>query len=224
MTAANMLNQYAAVTADGADMPVTYDRWVAMTRFGAYSIVYSGWNPVVERVQSSGGTTATVRYVWGKDLSGTLQGAGGVGGAWYFPAYDANGNITQYVDADGHVVASYAYDAFGNTVTESGAMAGTFPFRFSTKYYDSESGLYYYGYRFYSPKLGRWMNRDPIEEDGGVNLYGFCGNRTLDYADRLGQFTIHLHLDKAGYVGLTTEEGVIYVTSFRVPRCGLRSH
>ena len=47
-------------------------------------------------------------------------------GAWYFPAYDANGNITQYVDEDGHVVASYAYDAFGNTVAESGAMASAF--------------------------------------------------------------------------------------------------
>ena len=42
--------------------------------------------------------------------------------------------------------------------------------RFSTKYYDAEAGLYYYGYRYYSPSLGRWISRDPIEEEGGVNL------------------------------------------------------
>ena len=244
--AANALNQYAAVTADGDDMPVEYDRWGAMTRFGAYfydcerngqvsfittnlpngrirqvstsgydglkrriyksvsspagvshEYYYNGWNPVVERVRPSGGTTSTVRYVWGKDLSGTLQGAGGVGGllatqvggAWYFPAYDANGNITQYVDEDGHVVASYAYDAFGNTVAQSGAMAETFPFRFSTKYYDSESGLYYYGYRFYSPKLGRWLTRDPIEEAGGVNVYCNANNNLMSEIDFLGLVT-----------------------------------
>ena len=162
-----------------------------------HEFYYNGWNPVVEKITPSGGTTATVRYVWGKDLSGNLQGAGGVGGlfatqvggAWYFPAYDANGNITQYVDEDGHVVASYTYDAFGNTVAESGAMASVFPFRFSTKYYDSESGLYYYGYRFYSPRLGRWLTRDPIEESGGVNLYGFCGNDVVGKVDVLGFWT-----------------------------------
>ena len=94
---------------------------------------------------------------------------------------------SEVVSALTDVVASYAYDAFGNTVTESGAMAGTFPFRFSTKYYDSESGLYYYGYRFYSPKLGRWLTRDPIEEAGGVNLYGFCGNDGVRKWDKLGR-------------------------------------
>ena len=99
-----------------------------------------------------------------------------IGGVWYFPLYDANGNVTDYVSETGEVVASYAYDAFGRTIAQSGSMADTFPFRFSTKYYDAEADLYYYGYRYYSPELGRWLTRDPIEEDGGDNLYAFCGN------------------------------------------------
>jgi len=60
------------------------------------------------------------------------------------------------------------------------------PFRFSTKYYDAEIGLYYYGYRYYSPSMGRWLNRDPIEEQGGLNLYGFVGNNPVDRWDFLG--------------------------------------
>jgi RHS repeat-associated protein len=50
------------------------------------------------------------------------------------------------------------------------------PFRFSSEYLDSETGLVYYNYRYYSPELGRWTKRDSIEESGGWNLYGFVGN------------------------------------------------
>ena len=60
------------------------------------------------------------------------------------------------------------------------------PFRFSTKYLDSETGLYYYGYRYYDPVTGRWPSRDPIEEEGGVNLYGFLGNDGVNKVDFLG--------------------------------------
>ena len=95
-------------------------------------------------------------------------GAGGVGGLvavsvdgdYYFPGYDNNGNVIGYWNEDGEIVAEYAYDAFGNTIYEDGDMADFFPHRFSTKYYDAEADLYYYGYRYYSPSLGRWISRD----------------------------------------------------------------
>ncbi|MGI5869484.1 MAG: RHS repeat-associated core domain-containing protein, partial [Kiritimatiellia bacterium] len=58
--------------------------------------------------------------------------------------------------------------------------------RFSTKYHDAETGLYYYGYRFYDPTMHRWLNRDPIEEKGGVNLYAFCRNDGLNLFDVMG--------------------------------------
>ncbi len=61
---------------------------------------------------------------------------------------------------------------------------------FSTKYTDDETGLVYYGYRYYSPELGRWLNRDPIEEEGGLNLYGFVGNDPVNAYDLLGQMII----------------------------------
>ena len=137
-----------------------------------------------------------IEYFWGPDLSGSLQGAGGVGGLvavsvdgdFYFPGYDNTGNIIGYWDEDGFLVAEYAYDAFGNIVGGSNQPDVSFPFRFSTKYYDEETYLYYYGYRYFSPNLGRWINRDPIKENGGINIYSFTKNNPLRFIDSLGQF------------------------------------
>jgi RHS repeat-associated protein len=155
--------------------------------------VYDGWNLIQETISTASGTT-TNHYIWGRDLSGTMQGAGGVGGllavslngAWCFPLYDANGSITAYINEHGVIEAEYIYDAFGSTIAASGSTSDTFRHRFSTKYYDTETGLYYYGYRFYDPALHRWLNRDPIEEEGGLNLYGFCGNDGVNCVDSIG--------------------------------------
>jgi len=167
-----------------------------VTDQGTRSFVYDGWNPVRELITDNGSLT-TKYYCWGTDLSGTLQGAGGVGGlqavivdgetpATYYPCYDANGNITAYVDELGDVRASYAFDAFGQTISQSGDMASDFSHRFSTKYADDETGLYYYGYRYYSPGSGRWVSRDPIGEEGGLGLYLFLRNDAINSFDLFG--------------------------------------
>jgi RHS repeat-associated protein len=62
-------------------------------------------------------------------------------------------------------------------------MAKVNPFRWSTKYQDDESDFVYYGYRFYNPSTGRWLNRDPLGELGGKNLYAFCINSPIDTID-----------------------------------------
>ena len=48
-------------------------------------------------------------------------------------------------------------------------------------------GVTYYGYRYYDPETARWPSRDPIEEEGGLNLYGFVGNDALNAWDFLGE-------------------------------------
>ena len=155
---------------------------------------YDGWNLVRELRTAGGENVGVDEYFWGRDVSSTLDGAGGVGGlvclvhdgAAYVPLYDANGNITAYVGASGSLVARYTYDCFGNVVSSSGEQAGDFRFGFSTKYQDEATELLLYECRCYSPALGRWMTRDPIGEDGGVNLYAFCENDPLDNCDYLG--------------------------------------
>ena len=78
------------------------------------------------------------------------------------------------------------YTPFGMDWQASGAYWGELKFRFSTKYYDEETGWYYYGYRYYDPVTGRWPSRDPIEEQGGINLYGFVSNDGVNRWDFLG--------------------------------------
>lgn len=60
-----------------------------------------------------------------------------------------------------------------------------------------------YKRRFYRPDLGRWLNRDPIEEDGGENLYAFCGNNPTMKADLLGERTIVIDI----LPGIAPEDG-----------------
>ena len=137
--------------------------------------------------------------MWGSDLSGSQQGAGGVGGlikvAYYgaattncFVAYDGNGNVSALINAaDGTTLANYEYGPFGEVIRATGPMAKVNPFRFSTKYQDDETDFLYYGYRYYNPSTGRWLSRDPAQEaQGGPNLYGFADNDPIDNADELG--------------------------------------
>ena len=53
-----------------------------------------------------------------------------------------------------------------------------------------ELDLVYYNYRHYSPALGRWLSRDPIEEQGGRNLYAFVGNHIGSSVDILGKWSL----------------------------------
>jgi RHS repeat-associated protein len=108
----------------------------------------------------------------------------------YFYHYDGSGNVTAVTDDSQQTVASYDYDAYGNLLDSSGAYASQNPWRFSTKYYDDGSGLYYYGFRFYSPGLGKWINRDPIAENGGLNLYLALANTPNNCVDPYGRYVV----------------------------------
>jgi RHS repeat-associated protein len=165
--------------------------------------VYDGWNLLAE-LDSLSTLTLTRSYAWGLDLSGSMQGAGGVGGLLFAevhspssillaPAFDGNGNIIGYVDmTTGAKSATCEYGAFGETLIADGPAAELFPFRFSTKYTCSVSGLIYYGYRDYRPEIGRWLSRDPIEEQGGFNLYAYVRNNPINAIDPLGRDAIYL--------------------------------
>ena len=149
-------------------------------------------------------TTQSRTHTRGLDLSGSPEGAGGIGGllaitssslplgegqdegSTALPCYDGNGNVTELVDpATGDPVAHYEYSPFGKTLIASGPLAEANPYRFSTKEQDV-TGLCYYGYRYYSPSLERWASRDPIQERGGTNLYSLCTNSPVLAVDPLG--------------------------------------
>jgi RHS repeat-associated protein len=170
----------------------------AWVQTNAVYYVYDGNLVIQERDVNNLPTTT---YTRGKDLSGSLAGAGGIGGllARTAQAYvdaplaghafyhaDGNGNVTRLIDSSQAVVAKYLYDAFGNVLSASGLLADANRCQSSGKEKDLNSGLVYYLYRFYDPNLQRWPNRDPIGELGGFNLYGFVGNNSIDKADLFG--------------------------------------
>jgi RHS repeat-associated protein len=157
--------------------------------------VDDGLLPVQER---DGSNAVTAVYTRGRDLGGSLRGAGGVGGLLArsvpgaygpTPAYyhhDGQGNVSALMAAPGGLGARYAYDPYGNTLYAVGPLAAANPYRFSGKEWHAASGLYDYGFRQYQPNLQRWLNQDPIQELGGFNLYGFVGNSPPNYVDSYG--------------------------------------
>ena len=133
--------------------------------------VHDGMVVLQER---DGNNLLTVTYTRGRDLSGSLQGAGGIGGllsrtdqttpTWSHAYYqaDGNGNVTCLINEKQAVVARYVYEPFGNVLSMSGPLAEVNLYRFSSKEAHPVTGLVYYGFRFYDPNLQRWLNHDPL--------------------------------------------------------------
>jgi RHS repeat-associated protein len=165
-------------------------------------------------------------------MSGSEQGAGGVGGLLManlgangtnFAAHDGNGNVAALYDANtGTNTAVYEYSPFGKTIRMTGVAARANPFRFSTKYTDDETDWLYYGYRYYNPSTGRWPSRDPIEEPGNELLsdhstgsshkdigacYCFVSNDGLNWFDTDGRSAAQANTSSSGaprFVNRTT--------------------
>jgi RHS repeat-associated protein len=146
--------------------------WVQTNEF---HYVYDG-NLVIEERDAN--NLPQVSYTRGNDLSGSLQGTGGIGGLlalsqlstvtpqhYYYHA-DGNGNITCLINCSQTIAAKYLYDPYGNILSESGSMADANLYRFSSKETHQNSGLVYYLYRFYEPNLQRWLSMDPVDEQG----------------------------------------------------------
>jgi RHS repeat-associated protein len=199
-----------------------YNSWVVDSES---RYIYDGMLLVQERTAAN---RPSVSYTRGSDLSGTLSGAGGIGGllarnthntatspysvnssAFYHA--DGGGNVTCLLNQNQSVGARYTYDPYGRILASSGAVASANQLRFSSKPMinhgnGSTTILYYYGYRFYSPELQRWMNRDPLVEQGWVKmvkfikphpiasqqLYDYCNNNPVGGIDPDGNLPLAL--------------------------------
>ena len=97
---------------------------------------------------------------------------------------DFNKNVTEVFDREGAVAAAYEYFPYGQ-VASTGDLVQ--PVQWSSEMNDHELTLVYYNYRYYNPADGRWINRDPIGEEGGLNLYCFLINypSSIDYLGKI---------------------------------------
>jgi len=183
------------------------DHWSPVTN---QRFLYDGW-ALIREVSESNTGSATNHFVYGLDLSGSLQGAGTIGGilsaslngTTVFYAVDANGNVTELVGTNGVIAEHYEYSPFGETIahTRHPTFTQSQPFRFSTKRQDESTGLLYYGYRDLDTVWGRWVSRDPIRAKPphrrphasglpSVELeFAFVNNSPIDHIDALGLMT-----------------------------------
>ncbi len=106
------------------------------------------------------------------------------GASLYCYGWDFNKNVTEVFDGDGSIAAAYDYSPYGQAASTGSLVQ---PVQWSSEMHDEDFALVYYNYRYYNPRDGRWINRDPIAEQGGWNLYAFVGNMPILKTDTLGR-------------------------------------
>jgi RHS repeat-associated protein len=117
------------------------------------------------------------------------------GGATYFLLTDQVGTLRAVADTSGSIVKRIDYDSFVNIIADTNP-AFTVPFGFAGGLHDRDTGLVRFGYRDYSPELGRFTAKDPIDFNGGdTNLYAYVLNDPINIADPNGLYGEDVHLD-----------------------------
>ena len=148
--------------------------------------IYDGWQVVEERISD----VVAVNYIYNDGIDDPIAMI--AGSDIYYYDTDLRHNISTMTNALGGVIERYTYDAYGEVEIEDAqgvAIAQSAignAYLFSSRRYDSDTGLYYYRNRMYSPSLGRFLQRDPMWYEDGLNLYAYVGNNSVMYVDPMG--------------------------------------
>ncbi len=205
ITVGNGVNDTLAFDANGnttteTNPAVTYawdaaDRLVKITKGGNVTeFVYDGLS---RRVAEKLNGTVIKRWLWcGTELCEERDAGGGavtkrffgqgeqINGTNYYFTRDHLGSVIEMTDASGILKARFRYDPYGRRIKALGSIEADFGF--TGHYYHAASGLYLTLYRAYDANVARWLNRDPIEEGGGLNLYGYVANNPTNAVDPYG--------------------------------------
>ena len=161
-------------------------------------IEYDGFHHWTRIVERNGATTVSDRrFIWdGNTLVEQRNGTSTTAAQRCFPqgvqqgtnkffyTRDHLGSIREVGNNSGAVVARYDYDPYGRRTKLSGTFDSDFGF--TGHYFHAPSGLHFAPFRAYSAEFGRWISRDPIEEEGGINLYAYVSNNPVNLVDPLG--------------------------------------
>jgi RHS repeat-associated protein len=157
---------------------------------GVTNFYYDGWRTVEER---DGADTVTQQYVYGTYLDEPIV-LDQASGQRFFYHQNTLSSTFALTDTSGNVVEGYQYDAYGNptvlapdftTVTGASSAFGN-PYLFNGQRLDSETGLYYFKNRYYSPQFGRFLSRDPFGYGDSMNLFEYVASGPTANQDPLG--------------------------------------
>ncbi len=144
-------------------------------------------NRLVSQTWTSGSTNHVMDFVY--DNTGKPY-ALKYDGTTYYYVLNLQGDVISIITHWGESYGSYTYDAWGNVIAQSGSIASINPIRYRGYYYDSETGLYYLGSRYYDPAIGRFVNADGYASTGqgliGHNMFAYCLNNPVYYSDSTG--------------------------------------
>lgn len=188
-------------TVSGTAPGVTYswdaaDRLVKVTQGGNVTeFVYDGFG---RRAAEKLNGTIIKRWLWdGTELCEERDASGAtvtkrfftqgeqINGVNYYFTKDQLGSIREMIAADGITIsARYDYDPYGRRTLITGTDLSDLGF--TGYYYHKDGGLYLTLYRAFNPNTGTWLNRDPIEEAGGINLYAYVNGNPVNLIDPLG--------------------------------------
>jgi RHS repeat-associated protein len=195
------------ITSDGGTRTFEWDaanRLVAINYSGQTTrseFSYDGLNRVAKIVEKTGTTiNSTRKFVWNGQEKCEFRDANDAvtlrtyaqgqhnGTTAYFFTRDHLGSVREMFTGGGTVVARYEYDPYGRSTTIVGTT--TTDFNFTGLYRHGRSNLDFATYRAYDPELGRWLNRDPIAEEGGLNLYAYVSGNAANAVDSSGQIGV----------------------------------
>ena len=171
---------------------------------------FSRWVKIVEK--SNGNVTSTKQFIWcGKELCEERDANDNVTkrffadgeriGFWkYYYTRDHLGSVREMTSTTGALLSRFDYGPYWRVTQVYGTLASDF--RYTGHYYHAPSGLHLALYRAYDADIGRWLNRDPIGEEGGINLYGYVYDNPVNNRDPDGRFIVTAILVGAAILSL----------------------
>lgn len=207
-----------SVTNSGGTVTYKYDPFgrlmLKTTSSSSVRYLYSGMQRIEEYDNTSGSLLR--RYVYGVGLDECLYTIDASTGAITYLHADETGSTILTTDSTGMPTRRNVYDPYGQLT--SGSLSDM-RIGYTGQFYEPETGLYLYKARHYSPKLGRFLQPDPIGYQGGMNLYEYCHGDPLNFSDPLGLSELGLGLAAGlGIAGMVIGGGLVVLKTISLFR------